>query len=57
MAEKQNKLNYGRTFLIGCGFMGCMLLWSVYNSYVPVMLRQKLLESLGGVWLDAAAGW
>ncbi len=41
------KLNYGRTFLIGCGFMGCMLLWSVYNSYVPVMLRQKLTESLG----------
>lgn len=49
MSEKsQSKLNYGRTFLIGCGFMGCMLLWSVYNSYVPVMLRQKLTESLGG---------
>ena len=45
--KKEAKLNYGRTFLIGCGFMGCMLLWSVYNSYVPVMLRQKLTESLG----------
>ncbi len=42
------KLNYKRTFLIGTGFMSCMLLWSVYNSYVPVMLRQKLTESLGG---------
>ena len=46
-AAPGEKLNYGRTFLIGCGFMGCMLLWSVYNSYVPVMLRQKLTESLG----------
>ena len=45
--ETKSKLNYGRTFLIGCGFMGCMLLWSVYNSYVPVILRQKLTESLG----------
>lgn len=37
-----SKLNYKRTFLIGFGFMACMLLWSVYNSYVPVILRGKL---------------
>ncbi|MCM1544376.1 MAG: MFS transporter [Ruminococcus sp.] len=43
MPEKQKeKLNYKRTFLIGFGFMGCMLLWSVYNSYVPVILKGKL---------------
>ncbi len=43
MSEKQSeKLNYKRTFLIGFGFMGCMLMWSVYNSYVPVILRSKL---------------
>ena len=47
-APEGAKLNYKRTFLIGFGFMACMLLWSVYNSYVPVMLRQKLTESLGG---------
>lgn len=54
MAKKENstsapaeKLNYGRTFLIGTGFMGCMLLWSVYNSYVPVILRAKFTELLG----------
>ena len=41
------KLSYKRTFLIGSGFMGCMLLWSVYNSYVPVMLRAKLTALLG----------
>lgn len=41
-APQTQKLNYGRTALIGFGFMGCMLLWSVYNSYVPVILRGKL---------------
>lgn len=44
MSEKKDKINYKRTFLIGFGFMGCMLLWSVYNSYIPVMLRGKLSE-------------
>ena len=43
-----NKLNYGRTALIGFGFMGCMLLWSVYNSFVPVILRGKLTEVFTG---------
>ena len=45
MSTKEKKgsgLNYKRTFLIGFGFMGCMLLWSVYNSYVPVILKGKL---------------
>ena len=37
-------LNYKQTFLIGFGFMGCMLMWSVYNSYVPVIFRAKLTE-------------
>ena len=46
--ENNNKLNYGRTALIGFGFMGCMLLWSVYNSYVPVILRGKLTEVFAG---------
>ena len=43
-----DKLNYKRTFLIGFGFMGCMLMWSVYNSYVPVIFRAKLTELTGG---------
>lgn len=42
MSEKKNKINYKRTFLIGFGFLSCMLLWSVYNSYIPVILRGKL---------------
>jgi MFS family permease len=46
-SKKGNGLNYKQTFLIGFGFMGCMLLWSVYNSYVPVIFRAKLTEILG----------
>ena len=41
-------LNYKRTILMGFGFMGCMLLWSVYNSYVPVILRGKFTEIFTG---------
>ncbi len=42
------KLNYKRTFLIGFGFMACMLFWNVYNSYVPVIFRAKLYELTDG---------
>ena len=52
--EKKEKLNYKRTFLIGFGFMACMLLWNVYNSYVPVIFRAKLTElTAGGAKLPA----
>ena len=56
MSEKAEKLNYKRTFLIGFGFMGCMLLWSVYNSYVPVILRGKLSQ-LGIADLSSSHAW
>ncbi len=46
--KKGSGLNYKRTFLIGFGFMGCMLMWSVYNSYVPVIFRAKLTEITNG---------
>lgn len=46
--KKKNGLNYKQTFLIGFGFMGCMLMWSVYNSYVPVIFRAKLTELTNG---------
>ncbi len=45
--KKKSGLNYKQTFLIGFGFMSCMTLWSVYNSYVPVILRTKFTELLG----------
>ena len=46
--KNPNGLNYKQTILIGFGFMSCMLLWSVYNSYVPVILRGKLTEVFAG---------
>lgn len=46
--KKKSGLNYKQTFLIGFGFMGCMTLWSVYNSYVPVIFRAKLTEMTDG---------
>ena len=35
----ENRLNLGKTFLIGLGFFSSSLLWSVYNSFVPLILR------------------
>jgi len=33
------KLNYKRTFLIGFGFFGIGILWTLYNAYVPIFLQ------------------
>lgn len=41
MAERkaeEGKLNYQRTFLIGFGFFASSLIWSLYNSFVPLIL-------------------
>lgn len=38
---QENKLNYGRTFLLGFGFFAVMVAWSVYNSFVPLFLGNK----------------
>ena len=34
-----NRLDMRKTFLIGLGFFSSSLLWSVYNSFVPLILR------------------
>lgn len=47
MIEEQ-KFKYGKLFLIGFGFFGVSVLWSLYNTYVPILLEQKFS-------LDAAA--
>ena len=39
------KLDYKKTFLIGFGFFASSLAWSLYNSFVPVMLEQRFLLS------------
>jgi len=36
----QDRLDYVKTFLIGLGFFGVSIIWSVYNSYVPIFLKK-----------------
>ena len=33
------RLNYGRTFLIGCAFLGVQALFAIYNAYMPIFLQ------------------
>ncbi len=37
------KLDYRRTLVLGFGFFGISVVWSIYNSFVPVFLRQYAL--------------
>lgn len=36
------KVNYGRLFVLGLGFMSISLTWAIYNSYVPIFLDEAL---------------
>ena len=38
------KVDYKRLFLIGLGFLVINIFWSVYNSYVPIFLRDIFKE-------------
>ena len=38
------KLNYKRTFFIGCAFFSILMLWQVYNTYCPLMLQSLLAD-------------
>lgn len=40
------KLNYKHTFLIGFGFFASSLAWSMYNTYVPILLERYLTSTL-----------
>jgi MFS family permease len=33
------RLNYGRTLLIGCAFLGLQVLFAIYNAYMPIILQ------------------
>lgn len=43
--KASSKLNYGKTFLIGTGFFASSLLWSLYNSFVPLILKDFITSS------------
>jgi len=45
---QNEKFKFGKLFVIGFGFFGVSVLWSLYNTYVPILLEQKFA-------LDAAA--
>jgi uncharacterized membrane protein len=42
------KFNFGKTFLLGLGFFGVSVIWSVYNAFVPIFLV-LVLTSISGV--------
>ncbi|MFH1927414.1 MAG: SLC45 family MFS transporter [Chloroflexota bacterium] len=37
------KLDYKKTFLLGFGFFGVSVVWSIYNSFIPIFLREYAL--------------
>jgi len=41
----QERLDYTKTFLIGLGFFGVSIIWSIYNSYIPVFLKEMGLAT------------
>ncbi len=41
----QKKLNWKNTLLIGFGFLASSLAWSLYNSFVPVLLEERFIRS------------
>lgn len=43
------KFNYGKIFLLGFGFFGVSVVWSVYNAFVPVFLANKF--DLAPAWI------
>lgn len=41
------KLNKKRTFIIGLAFFTILLMWQIYNSYCPLILKKLLLSKWG----------
>lgn len=41
----EEKFSYFKVFLLGFGFFGISIIWSIYNSYVPIFLKELGLAS------------
>lgn len=41
------KFSIGKTFLLGFGFFGVSVIWSVFNAYVPIFLQDRFLLAAG----------
>jgi maltose/moltooligosaccharide transporter len=52
------KLDYKKTFLIGFGFFGISVLWTLYNAYVPIYLQagSPTFDAPGEVGFGLGAG-
>ena len=42
MENRELKLNYKNTLIIGLAFLGILMLWQVYNTYCPIILDYLL---------------
>ena len=38
---EEKKFSYPKTFLLGFGFFGVSVIWSIYNAFVPLMLSER----------------
>ncbi len=45
-SKSQPRFNIKQTFLIGLGFMSCMLAWGMYNFYLPRILAGQYIGSV-----------
>ncbi|MBN1667745.1 MAG: SLC45 family MFS transporter [Anaerolineales bacterium] len=43
------RFNYGKIFLLGFGFFGVSVIWSVYNAFVPIFLADRF--GLSASWI------
>ena len=62
------KFNYGRIFLLGFGFFGVSVIWSIYNAFVPLFLANKFnlepavigffmtLDNIAALFIQPAVG-
>jgi Na+/melibiose symporter-like transporter len=47
----EGRFNWPRTFLLGFGFLGVSVIWSLYNAYMPIFLQERFGLSA------TATGW
>ncbi len=62
------KFNFGKTFLLGFGFFGVSVIWSVYNAFVPIFLQDRFamapafigffmtLDNIAALFIQPAVG-
>lgn len=43
--KREESFSYFKVFLLGFGFFGISVIWSIYNSYVPIFLKELGLAS------------